>query len=746
MVLKDYLSLHGISHFTTPPHTPEHNGYSERRHRHIVEIGLTLLSHASLPTTFWPHAFATAVYLINRLPTTTLNLSSPFELIFHQSPNYSRLKVFGCLCYPWLRPYTSHKLTPRSKPCVFLGYSLSQSAYLCLDPSTSKIYVSRHVQFVESVFPYTSLHTTLPRPNSTTISTWIPHVLSVSTPTSSQQEAITPSAASSQGLPLFETTSPPTAPSPPQASSAPQPSPQPSLTTTEPQIPVPPPTQHRMTTRAKNNITKPIQKLNLHTHKPTFQTTTPTSISQALKDQNWRQAMSEEYDALVRNGTWELVPPEDITNLVGCKWIFRIKRNFDGSIDSTKLALLVLSITISNGWSLRQLDVNNAFLQGRLSENVFMAQPLGFVDADHPSYVCKLHKAIYGLKQAPRAWYHELRQFLLTSGFKNSHSDTSLFVLCSSNHVVYLLVYVDDIILSGSDTLVSQFVDYLAQRFSLKDLGPLSYFLGVEVVPHRLGILLSQRRYIQDLLIRTNMADAKPVLTPLPTSSTTISLTSGTPLSDPTPYHAAVGSLQYLSLTRPDISFAVNRMAQFMHQPTSEHWVLVKRILRYLCGTLDKGLLLYRDSSITLHGFSDSLHAFSDAAGNKDDYSSTVLILFILVGTLSLRVQKATNCCSLIQANIVRSLLNFIGLTTSPVVYCDNVGATQLSSNPIFHSRMKHVAIDYHFIRDQVQSGLLRVAHVSSADQLADLLTKPLSTSQFLLLRDKIGLSTRGLS
>ena len=294
---------------------------------------------------------------------------------------------------------------------------------------------------------------------------------------------------------------------------------------------------------------------------------------------------------------------------------------------------LVLSIAVSNGWSLRQLDVNNAFLQGRLSENVFMAQPPGFVDSDHPSYVCKLHKAIYGLKQAPRAWYHELRQFLLTSGFKNSHSDTSLFVLRSSNHVVYLLVYVDDIILTGSsDTLVSQFVDYLAQRFSLKDLGPLSYFLGVEVVPHRLGILLSQRRYIQDLLIRTNMADAKPVLTPLPTSSTAISLTSGTPLSDPTPYRAAVGSLQYLSLTRPDISFAVNRMAQFMHQPTSEHWVLVKRILRYLCGTLDKGLLLYRDSSIPLHGFSDSLHAFSDAdwAGNKDDYSSTSAYLVYL--------------------------------------------------------------------------------------------------------------------
>ena len=238
--------------------------------------------------------------------------------------------------------------------------------------------------------------------------------------------------------------------------------------------------------------------------------------------------MYEEYDALVQNGTWELVSPIGITNLIGCKWVFRIKRNSDGSIDKFKARLvakgfhqrpgvdyletfspvikpttvrLVLSIAVSNGWSLRQLDVNNAFLQGTLSETVYMAQPPGFIDADKPTHVCKLHKAIYGLKQAPRAWYHELRQFLVDSRFKNSHSDISLFILDTETNILYLLVYVDDIIITGnSNDLVSQVVEYLVQCFSLKDLGPLSYFLGVEVVPHRNVLLLSQRRYIKDLL------------------------------------------------------------------------------------------------------------------------------------------------------------------------------------------------------------------------------------------------------
>ncbi|CAA7014679.1 unnamed protein product [Microthlaspi erraticum] len=154
IALRSFLASHGISHLTTPPHTPEHNGLSERKHRHVVETGLTLMSEASLPKHYWPYAFAADVYLINRFPTPVLNNVSPYTRLFGTSPNYGKLRVFGCLCFPWLRPYTAHKLDTRSQPCVFLGYSLTQSPYLCLDPETERVYVSRHVQFDEITFPF----------------------------------------------------------------------------------------------------------------------------------------------------------------------------------------------------------------------------------------------------------------------------------------------------------------------------------------------------------------------------------------------------------------------------------------------------------------------------------------------------------------------------------------------------------------------------------------------------------------
>jgi len=373
----------------------------------------------------------------------------------------------------------------------------------------------------------------------------------------------------------------------------------------------------------------------------------PATVREALHDKNWASAMQAEYDALQRNHTWRLVPRPQGKNIIDCKWIYKVKRRADGTIDRHKARLvakgfkqqygvdyedtfspvvkaatirLVLSIAVSRGWSLCQLDVQNAFLHGLLEEEVYMKQPLGYVNPQYPDYVCRLDKALYGLKQAPRAWHARLSGKLQSLGFAPSKADTSLFYYNKKGHSLFVLVYVDDIIVaSSSPQATSALLKDLQTDFALKDLGDLHYFLGIEVKRKDGSLLLSQSRYASDILSRSGMSACKPVDTPLP-SSEKLSLADGSKLStdDSTRYRSLVGALQYLTLTRPDISFAVNKVCQFLHAPTSVHWSAAKRILRYVKGTLDLGLRICPSKSILVSAFCDA-----DWAGNVDDRRST---------------------------------------------------------------------------------------------------------------------------
>lgn len=372
----------------------------------------------------------------------------------------------------------------------------------------------------------------------------------------------------------------------------------------------------------------------------------PTCYTQAAATPDWRAAMGLEFDALLANGTWTLCPRPRHHNVVRNKWVYKVKRKQDGTVERFKACLVakgfdqcsgidftetfspviksttirvVLAIAVHFNWSIRQLDVSNAFLHGHLTEDVFMEQPRGFVDPTHHHHVCRLHKAIYGLKQAPRAWFTRLSQALLELGFHSSAVDTSLFIYYHSNVTLYLLVYVDDILITGTDSAaLHSIIAQLQSVFAMKDLGELGFFLGMQAHRDSRGLHLRQSKYIIDLLHKSSMAGAKPYAAPT-VSGSKLSAAAGEPLSDPdaATYRQVVGTLQYSTITRPDIAYSVNQLCQFMHSPTSAHWIAAKRVLRYLKGSIDHGLF-FQKGSLTLEAYCDS-----DWAGDPDDRRST---------------------------------------------------------------------------------------------------------------------------
>jgi hypothetical protein len=267
---------------------------------------------------------------------------------------------------------------------------------------------------------------------------------------------------------------------------------------------------------------------------------------------------------------------------------------------------------------MRQLDVKNAFLHGFLEE-VYMRQLPGYEDVSHPNYVCKLDKALYGLKQAP-AWYSRMSKKLVELSFSSSKADTSLFFYSHNGITIFMLIYVDDIIvLSSSNDAVIGLLRDLQKEFALKDLGNLYYFLGIEVNKISGGILLSQEKYATDLLKKIAMSGCKPVSTPMSTSEK-LTLYEGDQLGpkDSTQYRSIVRALQYLALTRPNIFFAVNKVCQFLHSPTTIHWAVVKQILRYLKGWMKLGIKICKSNSTLVSAYSDT-----EWAGCLDDRRST---------------------------------------------------------------------------------------------------------------------------
>ncbi|KAI0516410.1 hypothetical protein KFK09_009085 [Dendrobium nobile] len=408
---------------------------------------------------------------------------------------------------------------------------------------------------------------------------------------------------------------------------------------------------------------------------------------------------------------------------------------------------MFLIVALHHDWPIHQLDVMNAFLHGKLDQPVYMSQPQGFEDKTFPDHVCLLHKAIYGLKQAPRLWFATLSTYLKNQNFLISSADPSFFHYHKDHLHIYILVYVDDILITGNDSSsITSLILNLQQKFQTRNLGHLSKFLGIEFHRSAAGYHLHQHSYIQDLLHTASMTNCKPLLTPLP-SKYPVDQTLQLPFGQPDLFRKLAGSLQYLTSTRPDIAFAVNKLCQHMHNPLLLHFQLLKRVLRYLKGTLHHDLFLPK-TDLFLSAYSDS-----DWAGDQLDRKSTTgYCIFLGSALLSWSVKKQTTVARSSTEAEYRSMAaaaadliwtrrlceDFQINLSSTELFCDNISAMSIACNPIFHARTKHIEVDHHFIRDCIQSNQITVRHISTTDQPADIFTKSLSSARLFDLRTKL--------
>ncbi|WVZ72071.1 hypothetical protein U9M48_020586 [Paspalum notatum var. saurae] len=448
--------------------------------------------------------------------------------------------------------------------------------------------------------------------------------------------------------------------------------------------------------------------------------------------------MAEEIAALERTGTWDLVPTSSHIRPITCKWVYKLKTPSDGSLERYKARLVargfqqehghdydetfasvahittvraLLAVASVREWSISQLDVKNVFLNGELREEVYMQPPPGYSVPE--GMVCRLRRSLYGLKQAPRAWFQRFASVVTAAGFSAGAHDPALFVHTSSRGRTLLLLYVDDMIITGDDPQFIAFVKArLSEQFLMSDLGPLRYFLGIEVSSTHEGFYLSQEKYIQGLLDRASITDHKTEETPIELNLH-LSATDGEPLDDSTRYRHIVGSLVYLGVTRPDISYSVHILSQFISAPTQLHYSHLLRVLRYLHGTMSRRLFFPRSTSLQLQAYCDATWA-SDFSDRR---SLSAYCVFLGGSLIAWKTKKQTavsrssteaelRAMALVTAEVtwLRWLLADFGVSVSipTPLLTNSTGAISIARDPVKHELTKHIGVDAYYTRAQV--------------------------------------------
>ncbi|CAL9028826.1 unnamed protein product [Prunus brigantina] len=735
----------GIKRQLTTAYTPQQNGVSERKNRTILNMVRSLLVKGRIPKKFWPEAVLWSVHILNRSPTFSVKNMTPQEAWSGLKPAVDHFKVFGCIAYAHIPDEKRKKLDDKSEKCVFLGVSEVSKAYKLYNPVTKKIVVSRDVIFDED-----------------TMWNW------------SENRSV------QQQIPVYddsdneEVAAPET-----QAQQPPQPEVQSSEQFEE----------ERYNLRDENSRKRPAWMMDYdvsysssddeNAHFALLVDSDPITYTEAVKEEKWREAMDNEIMSIEKNQTWELTDLPKGKKTIGVKWVFRTKLNEKGEVDKHKARLvakgykqkhgidykevfapvarhdtirLVISLAAQNSWLIYQLDVKSAFLHGNLQEEVYIDQPPGYERKGEKEKVFKLKKALYGLKQAPRAWYSRIDAHFAKLGFHKCPFEHTLYVKTEEEgKILMVCLYVDDLIFTGSDAkMFDEFKKSMMMEFEMTDLGLMHYFLGLEVIQSTAGNFICQKKYAQDILNRFQMDDCKPFGTPAEYGLKLCKDKGGKEV-DSTFYKQIIGSLMYLTYTRPDIMYAVSLVSRYMEKPTEMHLNAAKRILRYVKGTIDYGVFYKSDDGSGFVGYTDS-----DYAGDIDDRKSTSGHTFLLnsgavswsskkqqiVTLSSTEAEYVAAAASSCQAMWLMKIFEVLGDAQKgpTTIYCDNMSTIKLSRNPVMHGRSKHIDVRFHFLRDLCSDGKIVLEYCKSGEQVADILTKPLKQPAFEKLRSMMGM------
>ncbi|UYV68602.1 hypothetical protein LAZ67_6000178 [Cordylochernes scorpioides] len=729
---KDYLEGEGIGRQLSVEYTPQQNGVAERANRTLLDMTRCFMIEGDLPETLWAELIHTATYIRNRCPRNN-DCKTPHELFTKRKPVVSHLKIIGSKSFAVNNRPNRSKFAPRSEEYKLIGYFTESKAYRLWKPGTRTIIKSRDVRFIE--------------PELSRIRNEV-----IEIDVSPQKDPIV------KEIPLVEEKG-----STSEAKSRTEIESESDLDMSD-LVDEPSESEVIISRRGRGRPRyirtgkpgrprKEYPTANLSTQEllEAKYLPDPKDAGEALSGRDsyfWKKAMEEEFDSLIENKTWELVDPPKNRNIIGTKWVFKTKCNSDGSVERHKARLVAkgysqqygidyketfapvvrqstirmfLALAVEYNLILHQMDVQSAYLNGEIKEEIYMTQPENFVSRKYPERVCRLKKAIYGLKQAGIVWHERLDNELKNLGLKQLQSDNCVYIKHDEG-ILLVAIYVDDLIIAAEreDTLKS-FKESMKRIFKIKDLGGINCCLGIRIQMKEDGsISIDQERYIEELLAKYRMKEAKPISTPMDSNS---KLTK-------------ISSIEVS--TRPDIAYAVSALGQFSNDPRRQHWNAAKRVLRYLKGTSCLRIT-YRKSNETLHGYVDA-----DWGGNLVDRKShTGIVYFLARGPIAWESKKQQTvtlssteseyialCEAGKEAVYLRALLDEMGfgelLNGPTVLKTDNQGAQQLARNPVYHARTKHIDIKWHFIRSICSDGLVEVVHTPTQENVADILTKGL--------------------